>query len=104
MRQRAAASLLYQSQYAEPAFRNLQKSIFLKIVGRILAFYRCICLESNEIMELDDYPVGLLLEDLSHCPKGTGIYFYDDDSQEYYGIYPDEIRTDEKGDVWIKVR
>ena len=23
-------------------------------------------LESNEIMELDDYPVGLLLEDLSH--------------------------------------
>ena len=39
MRQRAAASLLYQSQYAEPAFRNLQKSIFLKIVGRILAFY-----------------------------------------------------------------
>ena len=48
-------------------------------------------------MELDDYPVGLLLEDLSHCPKGTGIYFYDDDSQEYYGIYPDEIRKDEKG-------
>ena len=39
MRQRAAASLLYQSQYAEPAFRNLQKSIFLKIVGRILALY-----------------------------------------------------------------
>ena len=39
MRQRAAASLLYQSQYAEPAFRNLLKSIFLKIVGRILAFY-----------------------------------------------------------------
>jgi len=39
MRQRAAASLLYQSQYAEPAFRNLQKLIFLKIVGRILAFY-----------------------------------------------------------------
>ena len=26
----------------------------------------CICLESNEIMELDDYPVGLLMEDLSH--------------------------------------
>ena len=39
MRQRAAASLLYQSQHAEPAFRNLQKLIFLKIVGRILAFY-----------------------------------------------------------------
>lgn len=64
----------------------------------------CVCLESNEIMELDDYLVGLLLEDLSHCSKGTGIYFYDDDSEEYYGIYPDEIRTDEKGDVWIKVR
>ena len=40
MRQRAAASLLYQSQYAEPVFRNLQNLIFLKIVGRILAFYR----------------------------------------------------------------
>ena len=39
MRQRAAASLLYQSQHAEPAFRNLPKLIFLKIVGRILAFY-----------------------------------------------------------------
>ena len=39
MRQRAAASLLYQSQYAEPAFRNLLNLIFLKIVGRILAFY-----------------------------------------------------------------
>ena len=39
MRQRAAASLLYQSKYAEAAFRNLLKLIFLKIVGRILAFY-----------------------------------------------------------------
>ena len=64
----------------------------------------CICLESNEIMELDDYPVGMIVEDLSHCSKDTGIYFYDDDSKEYYVIYPDEIRTDEKGDVWIKVR
>ena len=64
----------------------------------------CICLESNEIMELDDYPVGLLIEELSHWPEGIGVYFYDDDSREYYGIYPDEIRTDEKGDVWIKVR
>ena len=64
----------------------------------------CVCLESNEIMELDDYPVGLLEEDLSHCSKERGVYFYDDDSREYYGIYPDEIRTDEKGDVWIKVR
>ena len=64
----------------------------------------CICLESNEIMELDDYPVGLLEEDLSLCSKETGVYFYDDESKEYYGIYPDEIRTDEEGDVWIKVR
>ena len=64
----------------------------------------CICLESNEIMELDDYPVGLLEEDLSHCSKETGVYFYYDESKEYYGIYPDEIRTDEEGDVWIKVR
>ena len=64
----------------------------------------CICLESNEIMELDDYPVGLLEEDLSHCSKETGVYFYDYESKEYYGIYPDEIRTDEEGDVWIKVR
>ena len=64
----------------------------------------CVCLESNEIMELDDYPVGMIVEELSHCSKETGIYFYDDDSKEYYGIYPDEIRTDEKGDVWIKVR
>lgn len=64
----------------------------------------CICLESNEIMELDDYPVDLLFEELSQWPEGTGVYFYDDDSKEYYGIYPDEIRTDEKGDVWIKVR
>ena len=39
MRRRAAATLLYQSQHAEPAFRNLQNLIFLKIVGRILAFY-----------------------------------------------------------------
>lgn len=64
----------------------------------------CVCLESNEIMELDDYPVGMLIEELSHWPEGTGVYFYDDDSREYYGIYPDEIRTDEKGDIWIKVR
>ena len=39
MRQRAAASMTYQSKYAEPVFRNMQNLIFLKIVGRILAFY-----------------------------------------------------------------
>lgn len=64
----------------------------------------CICLESNEIMELADYPAGLLLEELSAVPDETGVYFYDDDSKEYYGIYVDEARTDDKGDVWIKVR
>ena len=47
MRQRAAASLLYQPQHAEPAFRNLQKLIFLKIVGRILAFYTWQSLQVN---------------------------------------------------------
>ena len=55
-------------------------------------------------MELDDSPVGLLIEELSQWPEGTGVYFYDDDSREYYGIYPDEIRADDKGDIWIKVR
>ena len=55
-------------------------------------------------MELDDYPVELLMEELSHWPEGTGVYFYDDDSNEYCRIYLYEIRTDEKGDIWIKVR
>ena len=40
MRKRASASRLYQSKYAEPAFQNLLNLIFLKIVGRILAFYK----------------------------------------------------------------
>ena len=48
MRQRAAASLLYQSIYAETAFRNLLKLIFLKIVGRILAFYNDVPTEETE--------------------------------------------------------
>ena len=51
MRQRAAASLLYQSQYAEPAFRNLLNLIFLKIVGRILAFYTNNLLNKHSISE-----------------------------------------------------
>ena len=54
-------------------------------------------------MELDDYPVGMLMEDLAHCSKDTDIYFYDEDSNEYCRIYLYEIRTDEKGDIWIKV-
>ena len=51
MRQRAAASLLYQSKYAEAAFRNLLKLIFLKIVGRILAFYTGILTDDPDLLE-----------------------------------------------------
>lgn len=64
----------------------------------------CLCLESNEIIELDDYPVSMLMEDLSEADPHTGVYFYDDDSREYYGIYPQELRTGDNGDVWINVR
>lgn len=63
-----------------------------------------VCLESNEIMELDDYLIGDLLEELAPLEDTQRIYFYDDDSQEYYGIYPDELRLDAQGDVWIKIR
>jgi len=66
--------------------------------------YGCLCLESNEIDELDDYPVSMLAEELSAVKDDTGVYFYDDDSKEYYGIYCDECRVDDKGDVWINVR
>ena len=56
MRQHAAASLLYQSQNAESAFRNLQKLIFLKFVGQILAFYnlegRILFDKAYEVVEL----------------------------------------------------
>lgn len=64
----------------------------------------CLCLESNEIMELDNYPVSMILEDLKEQDKDTGVYFYDDDSKEFYGIYADEYRIDDKGEVWINVR
>lgn len=66
--------------------------------------YGCLCLESNEIMELDDYPVSMLMEELSETDPHTCVYFYDDDSREYYGIYPEECRQDDKGDIWINVR
>jgi len=66
--------------------------------------YGCLCLESNEIDELEDYPVSMLVEELSAVKEDTGVYFYDDDSKEYYGIYCDECRLDDKGDVWINVR
>ena len=68
MRQRAAASLLYQSQYAEPAFRNLQKSIFLKIVGRILAFYIEIQNKWEEVFkQADKSKLICLLWKHCHC-------------------------------------
>lgn len=72
-----------------------------------------VCLESNEVMELDDYIIGDLLDELSPLSsvsydhgtlRAARVYFYDDDSGEYYGIYPDEVRTDADGEVWIKVR
>lgn len=62
----------------------------------------CICLESNEIEELDDYPAAMIAEEISG--KDCKVYFYDDEAGEYYGIYTDERRTDDKGDIWIKVR
>lgn len=64
----------------------------------------CVCLESTEIMELDDYPVSLLVDELSSCDRDSGVYFYDDDSKEYYGIFTDECREDERGDIWMKIR
>ena len=75
MRQRAAASLLYQSKYAEAAFRNLLKLIFLKIVGRILAFYSegflhlpQVCLPvTPELTELDFRFLLLLSENSTIC-------------------------------------
>ena len=61
-------------------------------------------MESNEIMELDDWPVSMVMEELAGVEPGTDVYFYDDDSREYYGIHPDESRPDGKGDIWINVR
>lgn len=64
----------------------------------------CLCLESNEIEELDNYTAGLLVEELSQAGADTKVYLYDDDSKEYYGIYVDEHRTDPDGNPWINVR
>lgn len=66
--------------------------------------FGCLCLESNEIEELDDYTVELILEELSTIPDDTPVYLYDDEAKEYYGIYPDEFKTDPDGDPWINVR
>lgn len=62
------------------------------------------CLESNEIMELDNYPVGMVVEELHSLDPETSVYFYDDEAGEYYGIYQDECRVSEDGDIWIKAR
>jgi len=64
----------------------------------------CLVLESNEIMELDDYTAGLLLEELAQCTPETKVIFYDDDSQEFYGIYLAEHRTTEDGHLWVNAR
>ena len=64
----------------------------------------CFCLESNEIMELDNYPVGMIIEELEALEPSTPVFFYDDEAGEYYGIYTDEIRISEDGDTWIKAR
>ncbi|MCQ2159585.1 MAG: hypothetical protein MJY97_00665 [Bacteroidales bacterium] len=64
----------------------------------------CLCLESNEIEELDNYTVGLLLDELSSVGEATMVYLYDDESKEYYGIYLDEYKIDQDGNPWINVR
>lgn len=64
----------------------------------------CLCMESNEIMELDDWPVSMIVEELSSVDSHTKVYFFDDDSKEYYGIYPEECHRDDRGDTWINVR
>lgn len=64
----------------------------------------CLCLESNEIEELDNYTVGLLLDELYSVGDTTPVYLYDDESKEYFGIYLDEYKTDQDGNPWINVR
>lgn len=63
-----------------------------------------LCLESNEIMELDDYPVGMIIEELRDLDPNAGVYFYDDESMEYYGILPEEYRIGKDGGPWFKIR
>lgn len=64
----------------------------------------CLVLESNEIEELDNYTVGLILDEFQHFDPSTQVYLYEDESREFYGIHPDELRTDSSGNPWIKVR
>lgn len=65
--------------------------------------YGCLCLESNEIEELDNYPVSLILEDLEANPEAEA-YLYDDEAKEYYGIHSDERRSGPEGNPWFKIR
>lgn len=64
----------------------------------------CLILESNEIEELADYTADLVMEELSQCPPDTKVIFLDDEASEYYGLYLEEHRTDESGDLWVKAR
>lgn len=63
-----------------------------------------LCLESNEIMELDDYPVGMIIEELESVDQNTPVYFYDDESKEYYEILPEEFRLGKDGGPWFKIK
>lgn len=64
----------------------------------------CLVLESNEIEELDNYTVSLILDEFKHLDPSTQVYLYEDESKEFYGIHPDELRADSDGNPWIKVR
>lgn len=64
----------------------------------------CVCLESNEIEELADYPISMIMSDLLAADLCTNIYFYDDESKDYYGIYTQERKVGPEGDLWINVR
>lgn len=78
-------------------------TIYYTINSVYLDEYGCICLESNEIDELDNYPASMLLEEFDADPE-AGVCFYDDDSGEYYGILTDSCRPGTGGDPWFKIR
>ena len=45
--------------------------------------FGALCLESNEIMELDDYPLSMIIDELEAVSPQTDVYFFDDESREY---------------------
>ncbi len=102
MRQRAAASLLYQSQYAEPAFRNLLNLIFLKIVGRILAFYKYERPDTTWTSEKGEFSIQQ-----SSFPSEKMILKFTDVDGSENGEYSVEqvevplIRKEENQDGWM---